>query len=125
MGAALVLESITQNPPAVEVWRVFCGEAACSRLIRCGVTGQGEPPIMISFRSSIIIRTRPEAVFHLLANLHRHHQAEGSPVLALGMTTPGPPGLGSTYREVVRMLPFYNARGRLAAGCQILEPMGQ
>jgi hypothetical protein len=39
--------------------------------------------------------------------MHRVNQAEVSPVLALEMTTSGPPGLGSKYREVVRMLTFY------------------
>ena len=62
---------------------------------------------MIVFRSSIDIGRRPEAVFDFLANVHRVQQAGGSPVLVLEMTTPGPPGLGSRFREVVRMLPFY------------------
>jgi len=75
---------------------------------------------MIVFRSSINIRRQPEAVFHLLANVHRVQQAEGSPVLALEMTTPGPPGLGSRYREVVRMLPFYN--GEIVSEISAFEP---
>ncbi len=75
---------------------------------------------MIVFRSSVNIRRRPEAVFHLLANVHRVQQDESSPVLALEMTTPGPPGLGSRYREVVRMLPFYN--GEILSEITAFEP---
>lgn len=63
---------------------------------------------MIAFCSSINIRRRPEEVFHFLANVDRVQQAGGSPVLALDRMTAGPPGLGSRYREVVRMLPFYD-----------------
>ena len=61
---------------------------------------------MITFSSSINIARPPEAVFDFLANVHLVQQAEGSPVLALDMTTPGPPRLGSRYREVVQLLPF-------------------
>ena len=61
---------------------------------------------MIAFCSSVNIGRRPEDVFDFFANLDRAPQAENSPVLALEMT--GPPGLGTKYREVVRMLPFYN-----------------
>jgi len=75
---------------------------------------------MIVFRSPINIKRQPEAVFDLLANVHRMQQAEGSPVLALEMTTPGPPGLGSRYREVVRMLPFYN--GKILSEITAFEP---
>lgn len=63
---------------------------------------------MIAFCSSVNIGRPPEVVFQFFANVHLVPQAKDSPVLALEMTTPGPPGLGSRYREVVRMLPFYN-----------------
>ena len=43
---------------------------------------------MITFSSSINIARPPEAVFDFLANVHLMQQAEGSPVLALDMTTP-------------------------------------
>jgi hypothetical protein len=62
---------------------------------------------MITFSSSITIARPPEAVFDFLANLQDIQQAGGSPVLILEMTTSGAPGLGSRYREVVQMLPFY------------------
>jgi Polyketide cyclase / dehydrase and lipid transport len=61
---------------------------------------------MIAFRSFVDIKCSPEVVFDFLANVDRVQQAEGSPVLALERTTTGPPGVGSRYREVVRMLPF-------------------
>ena len=75
---------------------------------------------MIVFRSSVNIKRQPEAVYYLLANVHRVQQPEGSSVLALEMATPGPPGLGSRYREVVRMLPFYN--GELLSEITAFEP---
>ncbi len=75
---------------------------------------------MIAFRSSINIRRRPEAVFHFLANVHLVQQAEDSPVLALEMTTPGPPGLGTRYREVVQMLPFF--KGEMLSEITAFEP---
>ena len=75
---------------------------------------------MITFRSSVNIKRRPEAVFDMLANLDRVQQAEDSPVLALEYTTSGPPGLGSKYREVVRMLPFYN--GEFLSEITAFEP---
>jgi hypothetical protein len=75
---------------------------------------------MIAFCSSVNIGRRPEAVFHFLANLDSVQQAEGSPVLALDSTTSGPPGLGSKYREVVRMLPFY--KGEFLSEVTAFEP---
>jgi hypothetical protein len=62
---------------------------------------------MIAWSSSVNILRPPEAVFEYLANIQDVQQEEGSPVLALELTTPGPPRLGSRYREVVRMLPFF------------------
>jgi len=75
---------------------------------------------MIVFRSSVEIRTRPDAVFSFLANLDRVQQAEGSPVVGLEYTTPGSPRLGSKYREVVRMLPFY--KGEFISEITAFEP---
>jgi hypothetical protein len=66
---------------------------------------------MIEWKSAIEIQKPPDAVFEFLANVPNAPQPEGSPV-ALEMTTPGPPGLGSQYREVVRMLPFYHGEFR-------------
>jgi hypothetical protein len=75
---------------------------------------------MIMFRSSINVRRHPEAVFQFLANVDRGQQAGGSPVLALDRTTPEPPGLGSKYRQVVRMLPFY--KGEFVSEITAFEP---
>lgn len=60
---------------------------------------------MITWSSTIDIQQPPETVFQLLANLQEVPQSAGSPVLALDLITEGQPRLGSTYREVVRMLP--------------------
>jgi hypothetical protein len=75
---------------------------------------------MIVWRSSVNIRRGPEAVFDFLANLDRVQQAGGSPVLVLELTTSGPPGLGSEYREVVQMLPFY--KGEIISKITAFEP---
>jgi uncharacterized protein YndB with AHSA1/START domain len=76
--------------------------------------------IMITFSSSVNIARPPEAVFEFLTNVHRVQQAEGSPVLALDMTTSGAPRLGSRYREVVQMLPFY--KGEFISEITAFEP---
>lgn len=62
---------------------------------------------MIAWCSSVDIKRPPEAVFDFLANIHEIQQDEGSPVLELELITPGPIGLGSRYREVVQMMPFF------------------
>jgi hypothetical protein len=75
---------------------------------------------MITFCSSVVIKRPSEAIFHLLANVHLVEQAEGSPVLVLDLTTPGPPRLGSRYYEVVQMLPFY--KGQIISEITAFEP---
>ena len=62
---------------------------------------------MIVWSSSIDIHRPPEVVFELLANIQDVQQADDSPVLALDLITEGPPRLGSRYREVVQMTPFF------------------
>ena len=59
------------------------------------------------FELSISIKRPPAEVFAFLRDKDRHTQEKGSPVLLLEKTTPGAPGLGTRYREVVQMLPFY------------------
>jgi hypothetical protein len=49
-----------------------------------------------------------------------HPQAPGSPVLALEKTTPGPVGVGTHYREVVRMLP--GVRGEIRSVVTRFDP---
>jgi hypothetical protein len=62
---------------------------------------------MIEFFSSITIARPPQVVFDFLANVQDVQQTEGSPVLALDLTTLGAPRLGSRYHEVVKMLLIY------------------
>ena len=51
---------------------------------------------------------------------HKYPQEAGSPILVLQKTTPGPPGTGTCYREVVQMLPFY--RGERLSEITRFEP---
>lgn len=55
-------------------------------------------------------RRTPAEVFAFLRDKDRYPQKPGSPVLALELLTPEPPGRGSRYREVVRMLPWYTGQ---------------
>jgi len=75
---------------------------------------------MITFSSSVYIARSPEEIFDVLANLQRVQQAEASPVLALEMTTSDAPRLGSRYREVVQILPFYT--GEFLSEITAFEP---
>ena len=59
------------------------------------------------FDISISIERTPADVFRFLRDKEKHPQEKGSPVLLLEKTTPGPAGVGTRYREVVQMLPFY------------------
>jgi len=45
-------------------------------------------------------------VFGFLRDKDKYPQEPGSPVLVLEQTTPGDPGVGTRYREVVQMLPW-------------------
>lgn len=58
------------------------------------------------FDLSIMINRPPVEVFAFFRDKDKHPQKPGSPVLVLEQTTPGPPGVGTRYREVVRMLPL-------------------
>lgn len=58
------------------------------------------------FELSITINRSPSDVFAFMRDKDQYPQEEGSPVLLLEKTTPGPPGVGTRYREVVQMLPF-------------------
>jgi len=64
------------------------------------------------FDLSIHIVRAPEDVFLFLRDKDRHPQEPGSPVLVLEKTTPGPARVGTRYREVVQMLPFYRGEIR-------------
>ncbi|MDW7657297.1 MAG: SRPBCC family protein [Bacillota bacterium] len=58
------------------------------------------------FELSIDINASPDVVFAFLRDKDLHQQERGSPVLLLQKTTTEPVGVGTRYREVVRMLPF-------------------
>jgi uncharacterized protein YndB with AHSA1/START domain len=72
------------------------------------------------FELSISIERPPADVFRFLRDKDKHPQEEGSPVLLLDKTTPGDPGVGTRYREVVQMLPFY--RGEILSEITRFEP---
>jgi len=61
------------------------------------------------FELSILIHRLPADVFAFLRDKDKYPQEADSPVLLLEKTTPGFPGVGTCYREVVQMLPFYKA----------------
>jgi hypothetical protein len=72
------------------------------------------------YELSISIDRPPEDVFVFLRDKDKFPQEEGSPVLVLEKTTPGPPDVGTRYREVVQMLPFF--RGEILSEITRFEP---
>ena len=72
------------------------------------------------FELSIAIRRPPSVVFAFLRDTDTYQQAKGSPVLVLEKVTPGLPGVGTRYREVVQMLPF--VRGEIHSVITRFEP---
>jgi len=54
----------------------------------------------------VLIERHPGDVFNFLCNKDTYQQEEGSPVLLLEKTTPGPAGVGTRYRDVVQMAPL-------------------
>lgn len=72
------------------------------------------------FELSVTIARPPAAVFAFLRDKDRYPQPPGSPVLVLDKTTPGPVGVGTRYREVVRMFPFI--RGEIRSEITVYEP---
>jgi hypothetical protein len=59
----------------------------------------------VRFELSVRIARPPDAVFAFLRDKHRHVQEAGSPVVVLEKSTAGDVGVGTRFREVVRMLP--------------------
>jgi len=59
------------------------------------------------FELSIKIQRSPSDVFTFLRDKDKYPHKKDSPVLSLEKTTPNPPGIGTHYREVVQMLPFF------------------
>ncbi|MBX3000594.1 MAG: SRPBCC family protein [Caldilineaceae bacterium] len=72
------------------------------------------------FELEVTIDRSPAEVFAFLRDKDRYRQKPGSAVLILELLTPEPPGLGSQYREVVRMLPF--VRGEIRSQITRFEP---
>ncbi|MBN1641964.1 MAG: SRPBCC family protein [Anaerolineae bacterium] len=58
------------------------------------------------FERTISIDRTPADVFAFLRDKDTYPQAPGSPVLLLERTTGAPVGVGTRYREVVRMFPL-------------------
>ncbi|MFH2103626.1 MAG: SRPBCC family protein [Chloroflexota bacterium] len=72
------------------------------------------------YELSISINRPPGDVFKFLRDKDTYPQEDGSPVLVLEKTTPGPAGVGTRYREVVQMLPF--VRGEILSEITRYEP---
>jgi hypothetical protein len=63
--------------------------------------------LLMNFELSISINCTQEEVFIFLRDKDQHKQKENSPVLVLERITDPPVTVGTKYREVVQMLPFY------------------
>lgn len=59
----------------------------------------------MEFNLSIHIERSPLTVFQFLRDKDKYPQEPGSAVLLLDKITAGPPGVGTRYRELVRMMP--------------------
>jgi hypothetical protein len=74
----------------------------------------------VYFELTISIHRPPADVFAFLRDKDKYPQEEDSPVLLLEQTTSGLPGVGTCYREVVQMLPFY--QGEILSTITRFEP---
>jgi len=74
----------------------------------------------MNFELSITIKSSPEEVFAFLRDKDLHEQEPGSPVILLEKTTTSHTGIGTCYREVVQMLPFY--QGTIISEITCFEP---
>ena len=74
----------------------------------------------MDFELDIIIERSPYIVFTFLRDKDTYPQEENSPVLLLEKTTPGPLGVGTRYREIVQMLPFF--KGEILSEITHFEP---
>jgi len=63
----------------------------------------------MNFELSISINCTQEKVFIFLRDKDQHIQESNSPVLVLDRITDLPVTVGTKYREVVKMLPFYKS----------------
>lgn len=74
----------------------------------------------MEFEASVDIACSPDAAFAFLRDKHEVAQAPGSPVLVIEKVTDGPVGVGSRFREVVRMLP--GLRGEILSEVTRCDP---
>ena len=74
----------------------------------------------MDFELSVFIKRPPADVYVFFRDKDTYPQEEGSPVLLLEKTTPGPVRVGTRYREIVQMLPFY--RGEILSEITRVEP---
>jgi hypothetical protein len=74
----------------------------------------------VFFELKILIDRPPADVFVFLRDKDKYPQEEDSPVLLLEQTTSGLAGVGTCYREVVQMLPFY--QGEIFSTITRFEP---
>ena len=63
----------------------------------------------MEFELAITINRPQEDIFIFLRDKDQHKQKECSPVLVLERITDAPVKVGTKYREVVQMLPFYKS----------------
>ena len=59
----------------------------------------------MEFEFTAVIHCPPADVFALFRDVDQYNAYEGSPVPVLDKVTEGPVGVGTRYREVVRMMP--------------------
>ena len=59
----------------------------------------------MEFEFTAVIHCPPADVFALFRDIDQYNAHEGSPVPVLDKITDGPVGVGTRYREVVRMMP--------------------
>ena len=74
----------------------------------------------MEFDLDITIDRSPHIVFAFLRDKDKHPQEKYSPVLLLEKTTAGPCGVGTRYREIVQMLPFF--KGEILSEITHFEP---
>jgi hypothetical protein len=60
----------------------------------------------VHFETEAFIHRPPEDVFHFFRDMHQQPRRESSVVRVYDKITPGPVGVGTRFREVIRLLPF-------------------
>lgn len=60
----------------------------------------------MDFEFTAVIHRPPADVFAFFRDVDQYNEHEGSPVPVLDKITDGPVGVGTRYREVVKMMPF-------------------